>query len=83
PELGEDSPPLLLWTNGHFSMGGTEVLSWPTNGETTTALFRWEWNRPLQIRYVHARDFPGEAAGPLAYTEVTVPALAGLCSKQL
>lgn len=39
--------PLLLYTNGHFSMGGTEITSWSYRDQRLSVGFNWPWDIPF------------------------------------
>ena len=41
--------PALLWTDGHFSMGGTEVTAWETAADRLRLRVDWPWPTPLRL----------------------------------
>jgi len=41
--------PQLLWTNGHFSMGGREVRTWTFAGASLHIGVDWHWPVPLKL----------------------------------
>lgn len=49
--------PHLLRTDGHFSMGGTEIDDWRVEGDALRIAGRWPWACPLMLEVL----LPGEA----------------------
>jgi hypothetical protein len=43
--------PILAYTDGHFSMGGTEMTDFQFDGETAKAAVRWPWSVPLTLSF--------------------------------
>jgi len=48
PEL--EGEPTLIYTNGHYSMGGKEILLWEYDGSRLNIGVEWNWNFPLQLK---------------------------------
>ena len=42
--------PCLVWTDGHFSMGGTEVTAWEPSAGGLRLQVEWPWPAPLTLR---------------------------------
>ena len=42
--------PAVLWTNGHFSMGGREIVEWRELETAVELTVSWRWNAPLVIK---------------------------------
>lgn len=42
--------PAVLWTNGHFSMGGREIVEWRELEDAVELTVDWRWNAPLVIK---------------------------------
>ena len=42
--------PHLVSTDGHFSMGAAEIVSWRETDERLSMSVLWEWDRPLELR---------------------------------
>jgi len=40
----------VLWTNGHFSMGGREIVEWRELDNAAELTVDWRWNAPLVIK---------------------------------
>ncbi len=69
--------PCILRTNGHFSMGGTEVTRWEPHAGGVSLEIHWPWPTPLEVVVAPAagRQFAGgegdgtyrlHVVGPLA-----------------
>ena len=48
-----ESEPVLAGTNGHFSMGATEVTSWRYSPGRLEAAIAWPWDHPLELVICH------------------------------
>jgi len=55
----------ILWTNGHFSMGGREVISWEEDGTGLALSILWPWREPLEmlIKSPEGKTFSGQTEG--------------------
>lgn len=64
--------PLLVRTDGHFSMGGTEVIGWTPRSDGINLQVKWPWPVPLRLwlRAPAGQTFAGGA--PHELTEVHV-----------
>lgn len=56
--------PVVLSTDGHFSMGGTEIRTWEYRAGTLDVEFGWQWPVPLNVTVLPPAGaaFVGESA---------------------
>ncbi len=47
--LEEDDIPMLLYANGHFSMGGREIVKWDYTGRSLEIRVNWDWDYPVEF----------------------------------
>lgn len=46
----QDVEPALVYTNGHYSMGGKEIFLWECEDNRLNIGVEWGWNYPLQLK---------------------------------
>ena len=44
-----ENEPVLLYSNGHFSMGGTEITLWEYEGNRLRVGMKWQWDYPVEF----------------------------------
>ncbi len=44
-----DDKPVLIYSNGHFSMGGTEIRSWEYSDKKLRMSIEWPWDCPVEF----------------------------------
>jgi len=67
--------PCLVWTDGHFSMGGTEVIAWEPYAGGVRLQVKWLWPTPLTLRVAPApgKRFASARADGLAEIRLEGP----------
>jgi hypothetical protein len=64
-----DEEPMLVLTNGHFSMGGTEVTRWQYQAGRLEVGISWPWEHPLELVFrfagIHRWRVDGLGAVPI------------------
>ncbi|MFC1716182.1 glycoside hydrolase family 36 protein [Candidatus Poribacteria bacterium] len=50
-----EDEPMLLHTNGHFSMGGQEIATWEVQQSKVRLAVAWKWPVPLEITLLPPR----------------------------
>jgi hypothetical protein len=46
----QDREPALVYTNGHYSMGGKEICLWEYDSGKLNIGVEWHWSFPLQLK---------------------------------
>lgn len=67
------STPVLVYTNGHFSMGATEISTWDYHDGRLRVGINWKWQYPLELKIkfsgtLRLAEVLGENPGINAYT---------------
>ncbi len=52
----EENIPNLIYTNGHYSMGGREITSWEFSKHILHIGIDWRWKYPLLIKIKHGKS---------------------------
>lgn len=60
----QDGEPTLVYTNGHYSMGGKEIFLWEYDGSRLNIGIEWNWNYPLQLKVKVPKAMRLEKADP-------------------
>jgi hypothetical protein len=78
-----EDQPVLLYTNGHFAMGGQDVTSLRRNGQEVNVTLDWRWRYPLRFRILAPAGSSWSAVQPVQPTGVSVSAEGELLDVEL